>query len=169
MGTAIRGVITQSDTDGGLQGYSWAAETDQAAEVMQSDDFDIFQPYGFSALIPKDVEYAGLDTDAGPAAVGVRVECPVTLATGESAHWFDKDVYALAKSGEYEIKAALTKIHDGGAVDFVALAQKVLDELGKIETAFNAHTHPTAPNGPVSGPSLTYTKASVAATKVKAE
>lgn len=65
--------------------------------------------------------------------------------------------------------ANLVKLGDASASDFVALASKVLTELGKIETAYNTHTHPTAPDGPPSPPSATYTKASVAAAKVQAK
>lgn len=68
------------------------------------------------------------------------------------------------------------EIHAGLAPsDFVALAALVLTELGKIETAFNAHTHTTTAvtggGGPpgVIGAGPTYTKASVAATKLKAD
>jgi hypothetical protein len=62
--------------------------------------------------------------------------------------------------------------------DFVAWAGKVLTELGKIETAFNNHTHPiaaqatTCPAGAgtctgVTGAGPAYTKASVACSDVK--
>lgn len=63
-------------------------------------------------------------------------------------------------------------LSDGGTTDFVALAQKVLDELGDIATALNAHTHSTVtglgtPTPPVGAP--IYTAASVAASKVKVQ
>jgi len=66
--------------------------------------------------------------------------------------------------------------------EFVALATKVLTELDKIKTAYNTHTHfysggtgaaagaiVSAVTGTTAVPSTTYTSASVAATKVKAE
>ncbi len=60
---------------------------------------------------------------------------------------------------------------------FVALAQKVADELEKIKTAHNTHVHVltisaqsgAGGTGTAAAPVVTYTPASVAATKVKAE
>lgn len=40
-----------------------------------------------------------------------------------------------------------------GASDWVALSSKVDAAIAAIRTAFNTHTHPTAPAGPVSAPS----------------
>lgn len=66
----------------------------------------------------------------------------------------------------------VVKIGAADASSFVALADKVLTELGNIRTAFNAHTHggvttgggaSTGPVSPMAAPS------SVAATKVKAK
>ncbi len=61
---------------------------------------------------------------------------------------------------------------DSTATAFVALADLVATELGKIETAVNAHTHAfTAQAGAdplTTSPAVSYTKASVAADKVKA-
>lgn len=53
--------------------------------------------------------------------------------------------------------------------DFVALAQKVLDELNKIATAYNTHTHPVPSLGTSGAPSATFTAASVASTKVSSD
>lgn len=54
------------------------------------------------------------------------------------------------------------------ADDFVALAQKVLTELTKIQTSMNTHVHPTGV-GPSGVATVPYTPASVAATKTKAD
>lgn len=172
--TPTRGVVAQADSDGGVQGVSWGIDTDDSAEVLPSDDLDTCSPYGFWAVAAAGTEYTEMMTSAGPVVVGYRAAAPITLAAGESCHAFDANCYAHAKSGEYDIKSALVKAHNGGAVDFVALAAKVLTELGKIETAFNAHTHaiggvtPGAGAG-TCGPGPTYTKASVATTVLKAE
>jgi hypothetical protein len=148
--TSLRGVITQSDTDGGLQGYSWAAETNEDADVLPSDDFDIFQPYGFSALVPKDTEYVGQDSNTGPCATGFRVECPVTLAVGESAHWYDANCYAHAKSGEYIAEATTIKVGKN-ATKAVALDQDectisaaLATWMTNVQTSLNTLGQPVA-------------------------
>lgn len=50
---------------------------------------------------------------------------------------------------------------------FVALANKVIDELTAIQLAINTHQHPSG-MGPTGTATVTYTAAGVAATKVKA-
>lgn len=66
-------------------------------------------------------------------------------------------------------------VHLGGAVgELVALANLVNDRLSKLQNAFDAHVHATAPTGPPSPPTAVPgvipvgTLDSVAATKVKA-
>ena len=108
--TPTRGVVAQAEADGGAQGYSRGSETDDKAEVISSDDLDVMGPYGFSFIPAKDTEYIEMDSSAGPAAVAFRTACPITIAQGESAHWFDEDVYAHAKSGEYIVEAATVKL-----------------------------------------------------------
>ena len=118
--TPTRGVVAQADADGGAQGYSRGSETDDKAEVISSDDLDVMGPYGFSFIPAKDTEYIEMDSSAGPAAVAFRTACPITIAQGESAHWFDEDVYAHAKSGEYIVEAATVKLGKN-ATEAVAL------------------------------------------------
>lgn len=89
------------------------------------------------------------------------------------------DNLVLGKNGgaQIHVKDDEVNIYEENAADFVALAQKVLDELDAISSAFSNHTHDvvfgactaggttgTAP----SGPAASYTPSSVAAEKVKA-
>lgn len=59
----------------------------------------------------------------------------------------------------------------GAATDFVAMAAKVLTELGKIQTALGAHTHGgvTTGSGTTGVGIHTYTPASVSSTNLKAD
>jgi len=84
--------------------------------------------------------------------------CPTDHMTvgydsGKQAH-FHKDTIALG---------------DESGNDWVALAQKVLDELDKIKTAHNSHKHAFTGSGTVGAVDVTYTSASVAASQVKAK
>ena len=74
-------------------------------------------------------------------------------------------------TGAVVLKGGDIRLGSSLATDFVALASKVLTELGKIWTAFNAHTHGGVFIGAASTgtPSTSGSAASVAATKVKAE
>jgi hypothetical protein len=108
------------------------------------------------------VFYPGLSDSLSPLLDAHATDMVIGQDSGSSIH--------IKPGGEIHIGSAPT--------DFVALAAKVLTELGKIETAFNTHTHGpgtfsvAAAPGPVtgiSGTGPTYTKASVAATKVKAD
>lgn len=83
----------------------------------------------------------------------------------------DRAVFGKDGGLQVAVKAALIEMgeKDAGALDFVALAQKVLTELTNIVNAFNTHTHPH-PYGPTSAPTAPMsTPASVAASKVKAQ
>jgi hypothetical protein len=57
--------------------------------------------------------------------------------------------------------SVITLGSDSGAAEFVATAERVLTELNKIRTAFNAHTHvvtgTSATGGPVTGSAATPT------------
>lgn len=55
----------------------------------------------------------------------------------------------------------------GGADDWVAMAAKVLTELGKIKTAYDNHTH--AGGVPVVGPAEKWVNASMASSNLKAD
>lgn len=71
----------------------------------------------------------------------------------------------------------ITLAESSGNAQFVALAQKVADELDKIKTAHNTHVHVltisaaagAGGTGTAAAPAIQYTPASVAASKVKAE
>lgn len=70
------------------------------------------------------------------------------------------------------IAAAILKLGDSSASDFVALQTLVEGELSKIKTAYDAHTHGGVTTGPgVTGPPvpLIPSLGSVGATKVKAK
>lgn len=86
---------------------------------------------------------------------------------------------AVAIPGVFHDVAGKPSIHftettlnlgEANPADFIALASKVLAELNAIRTAFNTHTHPTAPTGPVSPPTTLMGPAgSVASATVKAK
>lgn len=94
------------------------------------------------------------------------------------------DALSPAPSTEHVVLASLgsAKVllgaNDESGMQFVALAQKVLDELNKIKDAFNGHTHNvvfgactaggTTGTAPTSAGPI-YTPASVAAERVKAK
>jgi hypothetical protein len=134
-------------------------------------------PFGFLSLLPTGDEYevTVLETASGVIGVSMRNALPSgvpTPAEGDSIQYSSKGGYTHHDAdGDTVVEPTDSNFIKlgAGATDFVALAQKVLTELGKIETAYNTHTHPTAPDGPVSPPSATYVKASVAADKAKAE
>lgn len=98
-----------------------------------------------------------------------RSHRPTDLAAGDTAIYDEHD-------GEIHMSATGIELHQGGATDFVALAQLVLDELNDIRTDFDTHIHTTTatvgvgPAGVISIPTaLMGPASSVAASKVKAE
>jgi hypothetical protein len=73
----------------------------------------------------------------------------------------------IKKSGTVEVTTGGLPTSIGG---FVALANLVLAELTAIQTFFNTHTHPTAPSGPVSTPTVPMpAPGPVASTNLKAD
>lgn len=85
------------------------------------------------------------------------------------------DVCLYTRNGErvyLDDSGDIVNLGAKSAADFVALAQKVLDELTSISSAISGHTHsvsvPATPFTGATGPGATYTASSVAASKVKA-
>ena len=79
----------------------------------------------------------------------------------------------MGKDGTPAAQIVITpsQVQLGGGSDFVALAQKVLSELDKIQTAHNTHVHVltlSSGTGTAASPAIQYTPASVAAANVKA-
>lgn len=77
----------------------------------------------------------------------------------------------IQPGGDVNINPNGTNTNISGGADFVALAQKVLTELTKIQVAFDAHTHAGVTPGPSNtGPAapLIGTLSPVAASKTKA-
>lgn len=169
----------------GIVRYMTLAELDDStgvqtvkAEGAGSDvrsKVERMQPYGLSSMPAPSSEAIGVSV-GGKSDHVVIIACeersarPTDLADGE--------VTLYARFGQMvHLKTDGTiEIHKGGTVDFVALAQKVLDELNDIRTKFDSHTHTTTatvdagPVGAVAPPSTPMGAASsVAASKVKAE
>jgi len=172
-----RGVLYDCDEDGGARVVTSGAPTDAEAETIAADDADRMLPSGYYARPPDGTEGLVVETDAGPAVIGERSDCPISLQQGELAlcHW-DGDTWVKIGSVDVEIRCKSTgtlTLSGGGSVDFVALAAKVLTELQAIQTALATHTHGgvttgAGTSGPPAAPPYT-APASVGSTRVKVE
>lgn len=109
-----------------------------------------------------------------PHGLGGAVCYPGLKPTGDPLSSASGSTMKLGKDGtpaaQIEFTDSLTKL--GGGDNFVALANKVNDELQKLVTAFNSHTHNYLPGPgaatPTTSPSSAYTRAPVDAQNVKA-
>jgi hypothetical protein len=144
-------------------------------------------PYGHLGMPPQGVELTYLETASGLVVVSARDTIPsgipvpkdgdsIQYSSGGSYshHDADGDTVHEPKSGQV-IKLG------AGAAEFTAKGDSVDSRLSElvselntfITTAYNLHSHPTAPPGPVSVPSVlgssATTPASVKATKSKVE
>lgn len=177
-----RGVITAVNDALKCQGVQISLLADEA-----SDDVEHFQEYGFTSHPYNEAE--GLFLAVGGNRAHGIVACvhdrryrPLNLGEG--------DVCLFTSQGErVYIEDAGDLVHLGAksGAEFVALAQKVLDELNDVKTdldsvksTFDGHTHiltiaaqagaggtgTAAP--PATGIPAPHTPASVAASKVKA-
>jgi hypothetical protein len=84
----------------------------------------------------------------------------------------EADAPPLSDAGKRSIASDDLRLASASATAAIALATKVADELEKIKTAHNTHVHVltlTMGTGTAAPPLITYTPASVAAMKVKAE
>lgn len=115
-------------------------------------------------------------------------DCYATLARNPAQAIAETESDSLVIGGKGSrprayFQDSLITLGSKNPTEFVALATKVLTELDKIKMAYNTHTHTysggtgtsatggavTAVTGSTGVPSATYSSASVAATKVKAE
>lgn len=125
------------DADGGLQASGWGGH-----EMLQADDFDHVQHYGFRSTPPKDTEYVRVPGDPSDTAVAERVTPPTALpsrATGDSLiHGPDGNSFVHCDgSGNVVITAESTKkvlIGRGGSTAGVAR----LDDTVKALTSMAA-------------------------------
>lgn len=169
---STRLVLLQSTGHGGQ-----ANPDDPAFKPEVLNQVPVAFPYGFLSLAPggSKIETQLLETASGVLCIAVRCALPAgvpTPAAGDSVQFGSAGAYAhVPASGDTVLEPNSGRVVKAGsdATDFVALAAKVLTELGKIETAYNAHTHADPVSGTTGAPSATYTKASVAATKMKAK
>lgn len=157
------------------------------------DDVEHLQPYGLSFVPPEGAEAIALAVagDRGHT-VAICANSPGARPTGENT----AETGGLYTAGEWRVFIDADGVVHVGARDgaeFVALAQKVLDELNDVKadldavkSTFDTHTHAGAFGGTGSAPALTsapssspagtpaiaiptpHTPASVAATKAKA-
>lgn len=138
----------------------------QASGLLMDDSQEVragierFQNYGFTSVPLEGAEAAVLFLE-GRRDHGIAVVVDDRryrlkgLQNGEVAIYTDQgDSIVIKRGGTVEVTAA-TAIHLGGSSHDVALADKVLTELNKLKTAFDAHTHGpgtlTSPSGPVTG------------------
>lgn len=146
--------------------------------VPQEADCSAWFSSGTVSLPPKsDRRFSVSDLVAWPLSPH-----PATSPLPSSAIAPDGPVLWVGSAGPFAGPGGAVYLGDSTATDFVALAAKVLTELGKIETAFNNHVHLpgsfSTPSGAVVGTSgavppppiaAPYTKSSVAASLVKAK
>lgn len=108
---------------------------------------------------------------SNPVIVGDNTQSPITLQPGEAIIYTDENNYIHVKvSGDIEVKTGTLKMITGNLTldagdieatvgDIIAAAGDVSDSgattpsMQDIRDLFNAHTHPTAPVGPISPPS----------------
>jgi hypothetical protein len=135
---------------------------------------------------PDKASVLAFDTTTGNSNVTITHETAATITITKEGKIVllspDGQAYVEVKNGGVVVNGANVAITGGAmlgdadpaAGDFVALAAKVLTELGNIKTAFDAHTHLYNPGPGVPAASAVPTAAmgtpgSVAATKVKAK
>ena len=150
------------DSDGGARVVTSGAPTDQEAEIIAADDADRMLPSGYYALPPDGTEGLVVETDAGPAIIAERSDCPITLQSGEIAicQW-DGKAWVKLDPNAVTVRVAsggsgVMEVSAGGTTDAVALAGKVYAELTAIAAAISA----------LGG---SYTPSSVEAKRLKAE
>lgn len=125
----------------------------------ETDDVEVFQGVGHAA------RPAGADAEAIAVAVNARdhhvivatrdgdtlraVIDAVGLEADETLVYTSRAVVKLLADGTVEIRST------GGTAKELAYksdAEALNSRIDALESAFNAHTHPTAPTGPVSTP-----------------
>lgn len=165
----LEGLVKLSDT--AKKAISVQVQVD---EEDTADDVPLYQPQGFRVRPPRDaeaillaIEGEGMNTVA--VAAMDRDSCPTDdIEQGEGGLYY---------AGTWKVfmdKDGNVHLGDKVGADFVALAQKVLDELNAVKSAFDGHTHTVPITGPAGNTASTPPVApmpspsSVAATKVKA-
>lgn len=122
---------------------------------------------GTLQVLPDDETFKGSGLDQ----VKIRLGVPgtVTVPKGARIELVFEDGNPQKPIAVAFYDGSLTELKLGSGADFVALAQKVLDELDAIKLWADAHVHPTGmgPSGPPATPMTTPN--SVAAAKTKAE
>lgn len=152
---------------------TFAESTTSDGEALESFDLPVLARGVDDYALPPAGAPVLCAIDDGDAGVGWVVGILYT----------DEDAPPLSDKGQRSIASDDLRLGDPAATDFVALASKVADELDKIKSAFNSHTHDftgttasgctaggasgTCTGATASGP--VYTSASVAASKVKAK
>lgn len=170
----LRGVLQTIDDSTGLARGQTTTVADQLA-----DDIEFVTPYGLSFVPAGGAETVAWSINGSARhLLGMifdrRIRLKGTLAAGEVALHIgvadqlvhlkangDVVVRAGTDGGTITVKAdgnivvepgagGGVYLGDAGATKKVALA----DELNELRNAFNSHTHPTAPVGPVSVPTV---------------
>jgi len=166
-----------------------------AGELVQEDNLDHVQHYGFESYPPVDTELVTIESDGGEACIGERDAVPsvlADLATGDVRIYDEDGQYVLldkgskivVKSNQGDIELIPNTFNyvkiDDAATEFAALANLVLQRLNQIKTDFDSHVHIFAGTaatpdtftgtcaGTVDAPSVAMTApAGVACTKLK--
>ena len=137
---ASRGVIELVDDTPKCQSVQVSALAD---EVL--DEVEHFQSFGFTSVPPKGSECIVLSLGGNRStsvvlAVGDRRVRLKGLNSGDVAVYNDDGTASivLRHGGKIEVIASQVNLAEATAADFVALAQKVLDELQSLQTHFAA-------------------------------
>jgi phage baseplate assembly protein V len=184
---ATRGVVQLVDDKPKCQTVQVKGVAD---EVL--DDVEHLQPYGLTSVPPEGSEclvisLGGNRSTSVVLACGDRRVRVTQLEAGELALYTDEGTQVLLRKGKkVQVLADHIDLGSASAADFVALAQKVLSELQKLQTHFNAVeaviSGPPIPEAGMGAPSSFQVAlaavvaaspypapASVAASKVKAD
>lgn len=171
-----RGVLKVLDDDTGLARGQSTTQADQVA-----DDIEFLTPYGLSFRAATGAETLVMSIGGSARhLIGMifdrRIRLKGELAEGEVALHIgvadqlvhlkadgeiviragtDGGTITVKPNGDIVIEPGAGKdvyLGDGAATKRVALADDVDDRLAALQTAFDAHVHPTAAPGPVSPP-----------------
>lgn len=137
------------------------------AQVLFAEDGEAgdFVSYDLPVLVTRPGDYSLPAKDAlvlcamQPGAEGVGWVL--------GAYYSDADAPPTDDAAVRAIRGDDLRLGSSDASAFVALANKVLEELDKVKLAANTHKHPSA-MGPTGPADVTYSSASVAAAHVKA-
>jgi phage baseplate assembly protein V len=153
-GAVARAVSGDVDTSGGLPKATFAMRADE-----ERGGVEVLEQYGFTSAPPAGAEGVALAVGGDGShhvvlGLGNRSLRLTGLASGEVALYSEHGQQVVLKaSGDIVVvpdTGGNVYLGQDGATKKVAL----VDEVNDLRSAFNGHTHPTAPVGPVSTPTV---------------